>query len=70
MDNSNGIVTFNGTFQLGFSGVPGSNYVLQATTNFIDWTSLTTNQASNSLLDLFDSNAFDFSRRFYWVLEP
>jgi hypothetical protein len=60
----------NGAFQLGFPGVSGINYVLQATTNLIDWTSLTTNQASNNFLDLLDPNALDFSRRFYRVLEP
>jgi hypothetical protein len=60
----------NGAFQVGLAGAPGSNYVLQATTNFINWTSLTTNQPSNSILDLFDSNAIDFSRRFYRVFEP
>ena len=60
----------NGAFQLGFSGVHGSDYVLQATTNFIDWTSLATNQAANNLFELFDPNATNFPYRFYRVLEP
>jgi len=67
---TSGSFSSNGAFQVGLSGAAGSNYVLQATTNFIDWTSLTTNQPSNSFFDLFDSNAIDFSRRFYRVLEP
>jgi mono/diheme cytochrome c family protein len=60
----------NGIFQLGLSGLAGSNYVLQATTNFIDWTSLSTNQATNNLFELFDSNASNFPYRFYRVFEP
>jgi hypothetical protein len=60
----------NGAFQLGLSAVPGSNYVLQATTNFATWVSLTTNQASNYFLDLFDPDASNYLLRFYRVLAP
>jgi len=58
----------NGAFRLGFSGVPGSNYVLQATTNFITWVSLSTNQAPSNLFNLFDPGATNFPYRFYRVL--
>lgn len=59
----------NGQFQLGFSGVPGNNYVLQATTNLLDWTSISTNPASTNLFNLFDPKATNFQRRFYRALE-
>src|SRR5439155_24938204 len=58
----------NGMFRLGFSCVPGSNYVLQATTNFISWVSLSTNQAPSNPFNLFDPSATNFSYRFYRVL--
>ena len=60
----------NGQFQLGFIGVPGSNYVLQATTNFINWIPLTTNQAITNLLNLLDPAASNFPYRFYRVQQP
>ena len=59
-----------GAFQLGFAGVPGGDYVLQATTDLSDWTSIATNQATNDLFELFDPNATNFPYRFYRVLEP
>jgi hypothetical protein len=58
----------DGQFQLGFSGVPGSNYVLQATTNFTDWNSLSTDQAPANLFYLVDPGATNFPYRFYRVL--
>jgi len=60
----------NGSFQLGFSGVSGSDYVLQATTDLVNWASLVTNQASNNTFDLFDANATNYPYRFYRVLGP
>src|ERR1700722_17795500 len=44
----------NSVFQLELSGIAGSNYVLQATTNFIDWTPITTNIGTTNLLYLMD----------------
>jgi len=60
----------NGQFQLGFIGVPGSNYVLQATTNFINWIPLSTNQAITNLLNLLDPAASNYPYRFYRVQQP
>lgn len=57
----------NGTFQLGFSGVTGNNYVLQATTNFVNWTPLTTNFATTNLFQLIDPGASNYPYRFYRV---
>ncbi|MEI9962096.1 MAG: chitobiase/beta-hexosaminidase C-terminal domain-containing protein [Limisphaerales bacterium] len=59
----------DGQFQLGFSGVSGNNYILQATTNLIDWISISTNPASTNLFDLRDPKATNFEHRFYRVLQ-
>ena len=57
----------NQVFQLGFSGLAGSNYVLLATTNFVSWTPLSTNLAASNLFNLFDPYATNFPYRFYRV---
>jgi hypothetical protein len=59
----------NGAFQLEFSGVTGSNYVLQATANLVNWTSLLTNPATTNPLILSDPRATNFSYQFYRVLQ-
>ena len=59
----------NDVFQLGFAGVTGSNYVLQASTNFVDWTPLSTNTAVTNLFNLFDVQATNFPYRFYRVMQ-
>jgi len=59
----------NNGFQLGLIGMTGSNYVLQATTNFIDWTPIVTNMATTNLLNLMDGDASNFQHRFYRVLQ-
>ncbi|HWD91376.1 MAG TPA: chitobiase/beta-hexosaminidase C-terminal domain-containing protein [Verrucomicrobiae bacterium] len=59
----------NGTFQLSFSGVPNNIYVLQATTNFVDWVSLSTNSAPTNMFNLVDPGASNFRYRFYRVLQ-
>jgi hypothetical protein len=59
----------NNEFQLELLGMTGSNYVLQATTNFIDWTPIVTNMATTNLLNLMDGDAGNFQHRFYRVLQ-
>ena len=59
----------NGQFQLQLAGVPGSNYVLQATTNFSIWTAISTNNAASNMLNLMDPGAANFPYRFYRVLQ-
>ena len=46
----------------------GSNYVLQASTNLINWRPIGTNLASTNFFNLFDFNATNYSRRFYRVI--
>jgi hypothetical protein len=59
----------NNGFQLELLGMTGSNYVLQATTNFIDWTPIVTNMGATNLLNLMDIDASNFQYRFYRVLQ-
>jgi len=59
----------NGQFQMQFAGVSGSNYVLQASTNLFDWTSIGTNLAKSNLFYLQDSNLSSYPHRFYRVLQ-
>ena len=61
---SGGFLT-NGQFQLGFLGTPGQTYVLQASTNLINWIPLITNTAVTNQFLLTDPGASNFSRRFY-----
>ncbi len=49
-------------FQFTVSGVPGFNYVIEASTNFIDWEPLVTN---TSPFTLTDDQTTNYSARFY-----
>jgi uncharacterized repeat protein (TIGR03806 family) len=66
---STAAVETNQQFQVNFVGVPGSNYVLQATTNFATWIPLSTNTLTTNPFILFDTNAAGFPYRFYRVLQ-
>ena len=59
----------NQQFQMGFAGVTGSNYVLQATTNFLTWTPISTNTALTNMFNLVDPGATNYPYRFYRVLQ-
>jgi Immunoglobulin domain len=52
----------SGQFALCISGVPQFEYVVQASTNLVDWVSVQTNSAPFTFVD---SNACQFSQRFY-----
>jgi uncharacterized repeat protein (TIGR03806 family) len=59
-----------GIFQAQFFAAPGSNYVLQASTNLTDWTPIATNPAiGTNVLNFVDPNASNFTRRYYRVLQ-
>jgi len=59
----------NGMFQLQFLTVPGSNYVLQASTNMIDWTPLATNPATTNMMQFVDPNSSNYPNRYYRFLQ-
>lgn len=59
----------NQQFMLPISGIAGKTYVLQATTNFADWVSLSTNVAGSDVFMLMDTNAFENPYRFYRAVE-
>ncbi len=64
-------VNSDGTVQCALSAGDARTIVIQASTNLIDWTSLGTNQVSNSATVLIDSEASALPCRFYraWVLD-
>ena len=55
----------NGQVQLLFSGVPGQNYAIQASTNLTDWRPISVLTASNGPLPFVDPAATNFAWRFY-----
>lgn len=61
--------TSGGQFQLNFIGAPGSNYVLQASTNLTTWVPIATNTVTSNPLILLDPLATNYPHRFYRVLQ-
>ena len=59
----------NQQFVLPVSGLAGKSYVLQASTNLVDWIRIGTNVAGSNLFNLTDVGATNFPYRFYRVLE-
>ena len=59
----------NQQFQMSFLGVPGSNYVLQASTNLSTWVPVSTNTATLNPFLLIDPNATNFPDRYYRAMQ-
>jgi hypothetical protein len=59
----------NGMFQMDLLGLGGKSYILQGTTNFTNWISLSTNVAPYNLLNLQDPGASNFAYRFYRAIQ-
>jgi hypothetical protein len=53
-------------FQMQLFGDPDKTYVIQATTNCVNWTSISTNHTDTSgIADVADSQSSRFTLRFY-----
>ena len=55
----------NGTFNAQLLVAPGSNYVLQASSNMLDWTPIATNPATTNMMQFVDPNSSNYPSRFY-----
>jgi hypothetical protein len=61
----------NGQFQTSFSALAGSSYTLQASTNLLTWTNVTTLVPTNTgAAQLVDTNTGTFTRKYYRVRMP
>jgi hypothetical protein len=54
-------------FNLTFYGTIGSNYVFQASSNLVNWTTLLNFSCTNSIMNFQDSSATSMARRFYQI---
>jgi hypothetical protein len=54
---------------LQLSGMPGKSYVLEASTNLVNWVPLSTNQAPSTVLNLTDPSISGFPYRFYRAVQ-
>ncbi|HZI31849.1 MAG TPA: chitobiase/beta-hexosaminidase C-terminal domain-containing protein, partial [Candidatus Binatia bacterium] len=59
----------NQEFVLPLSGLTGKSYVLQASTNLVDWTSIATNVAGSDEFNMMDVDVTHWPYRFYRVVE-
>ena len=70
---SNNVITdfqrlANGMFTFRFYGEAGTNYVVQGSTNLVNWSALATNQASGlGYLEFTDTSATNYSKIFYRI---
>jgi hypothetical protein len=60
----------NGQVRLSLNTVPSRSYTLEASTNLVDWVSVETRFASDLSVAFTDTNAPNFSRRFYRAVSP
>jgi hypothetical protein len=63
------VFTFSWTSEAGYEfqlrGFPDQSYIIEATTNLVDWTAITTNVAAMGTLILQDAAGTNHSHRFY-----
>ncbi len=59
----------NGVFTLQLTGMPGKTYVLQASTDLVNWTPISTNVPPATIQTLIDANAANFPQRFYRAVQ-
>ena len=59
----------NGVVHLFFAGLTGQTYVLQASTNLVNWVPVATNLAPAGIFEMTDPQAAQFQSRFYRTLK-
>lgn len=59
----------NGVVHLFFAGTSGQTYVLQASTNLVNWESVATNVAPAGVFEMVDPSAANFRYRFYRTMQ-
>jgi hypothetical protein len=60
----------NGTFQMQYWAPAGQTYVLQTSTDLLNWTPLSTNTPTSTPFTLQDPGADGASARYYRVVTP
>jgi hypothetical protein len=55
----------NGAFQFSLNGLASGSYDIQTSSNLIDWTTILTNYPFSGSVTVTDTNAAEFSLRFY-----
>lgn len=55
----------NGAVQFSFAGTPGTAYIIQTSTNLVDWTALTNIQSGGLMNQITDPNTAGQTERFY-----
>lgn len=55
----------DGSAQFFLAATPDQRYLIQATTNFVNWVNLSTNTATGNFMDLVDADAAMYPYRFY-----
>lgn len=60
---------FTGGFELQVMGLEGRNYVIQSSSNLVDWVSISTNATVNGTVDFLDQAASEHPQRFYRAVE-
>ena len=63
-------VLSNGVYTLPMSGTPNFTYTLQATTDFLNWTNVSSNTPGSTPFNLIDTGASNFQKRFYRAVVP
>jgi len=59
----------NGAFQMRASGVQGKTYLLQGTTNYSNWSTISTNVPAANTFNLLDGGANNFQWRLYRLIQ-
>jgi hypothetical protein len=68
LDSTGSVARPDGGFQMRAKGVGGQSFVVQASTNLVDWENIRFDTLQGSSLDLVDVDAPQYPQRFYRVL--